>query len=54
MLQFSENDMDPFYQNPGNQFGAVNFYSRHYDAGNELAMLKLNQACVSGATISIV
>ena len=54
MLQFSENDMDPFYQNPGNQFGAVNFYSRHYDAGNDLAMLKLNQACVSGATISIV
>lgn len=54
VLQFSENDLDPFYQNPGNLFKIVNFYSHYYDAGNELAITKLNQACMNNAIISIV
>lgn len=55
MLRITENtSVDIFYQNSGNKFTTINFYSNNYDAGNELVISKLNSACAVNGTISII
>lgn len=51
-LQFSQEEV--FWQSADNKFKTINFYSQYYDAGNELAITKLSEACAEDGTISII
>ena len=54
-LQFNtSSNAEPFYQNVGNQFKTINFYSIYYDAGDDLAINNLSNAIITNGTISII